>query len=93
LIIYFYCKKIVLFLCTLIFITTFSGCAQPNTWTKQGITQEIFDRDFAKCQREAWSASHTLNGSGEVGLERSVMEENLIKKCMYSKGYELKNNQ
>lgn len=79
-----------LFAWAVVVAVAFAGCAKPNVWTKSGMNQERFDQDFAKCQREASLSTQTLHFDGDTGLERSFMQENIVKKCMYAKGYELK---
>ena len=83
-------KELPLFAWVLLVAVAFAGCAKPNVWTKSGMNQERFDQDFAKCQREASMSTQTLHADGDTGLERSVMQDNIVKKCMYAKGYELK---
>jgi hypothetical protein len=72
-----------------------AGCAHQQVWTKRGLNQNDFDRDLARCEREASSATqivHYAYATGlEQGLDRSMARENLIKKCMRSKGYTLTN--
>ena len=77
-------------LSALVVLTICAGCSTPNAWTKQGITQDSFDQDLARCQRSASSSTQSLSLDAEMGLERSIMRDNLVKKCMYSKGYTLK---
>ncbi len=78
-------------LCTVFFV----GCAQQQVWTKRGLNQNDFDRDLARCEREASSATQIIHYAHaselEQGLDRSMTRENLIKKCMRSKGYTLTN--
>ena len=75
-----------LFAWAVVVAVAFAGCAKPNVWTKSGMNQERFDQDFAKCQREASLSTQTLHLDGDTGLERSFMQENIVKKCMYAKG-------
>ena len=90
---HFCCKfrKISLLLFAICSAVIVGGCAQERVWTKKGLNQNDFDRDFARCDREAASSSqivgYAYNTDLERGLERSMAKENLIKKCMYSKGY------
>lgn len=79
-----------LFAWVLIAAVALAGCAKPNVWTKSGMNQERFDQDFAKCRREASMSTQTLHADGDTGLERSFMQDSIVKKCMYAKGYELK---
>jgi hypothetical protein len=73
------------------------GCASEKIWSKPGLHQTEFDRDFAKCSREASSTTSSLALSAdfnnsldlERGLDRSMTRDALIKKCMYSLGYKL----
>jgi hypothetical protein len=90
---HFCCKfiKISLFLFAISSAVLVGGCAQERVWTKKGLNQNEFDRDLARCDREAASSTqivgYAYSTDLERGLERSIAKENLIKKCMYSKGY------
>lgn len=78
-------------------VSFLSGCASEKVWSKPGLDQTEFDRDFAKCSREAASSTSSLTLSAdfnsnldlERGLDRSMRKDALIKKCMYSQGYKL----
>lgn len=73
------------------------GCASEKVWSKPGLQQAAFDRDFAKCSREAASSTSSLalsvdfNNSSDLerGLDRSMRRDALMNKCMYSLGYKL----
>lgn len=68
---------------------TFVGCAQQRHWTKRGLDQAEFDQDAAQCRREAARATSPdpyASGTGQ-GLERSITQEKLFERCMFSKGY------
>ena len=67
-----------------------AGCAQPNTWTKPGITEAGFENDMAICRRQASSNTQPSPFAGNDGLERSDMRDRLIRRCMESRGYRLK---
>ncbi len=79
-------------ICSVVFL---HGCAQERVWAKKGLNQNEFDQDLARCDREAASSTqivgYAYSTDLERGLERSMAKENLIKKCMYSKGYTLEN--
>lgn len=87
------CKfiKISLFLFAMSSTAFLYGCAQERVWTKKGLNQNEFDQDLARCDRDAASSTqivgYAYSSDLERGLERSITKENLIKKCMYSKGY------
>ena len=66
------------------------GCAQPNTWTKPGITEAGFDTDMASCRRQVSRDTQTSPFAGNGGLEQSDMRDRLIQRCMERKGYRLK---
>lgn len=83
-------KELSVLLWVLVVAVAFAGCAKPNVWTKSGMNQERFDQDFARCQREGALSTQTLHADGGTGLERSFMQDNIVKKCMFAKGYELK---
>lgn len=84
-----------LFLLAICSATFFGGCAKQKVWMKNGLNQEEFDGDRARCEREASSATQIIDYANstdlERGLDRSMAKDNLIKKCMYSKGYKLEN--
>jgi len=74
-----------------------SGCASEKVWSKPGLNQTEFDRDFTRCSREAAAATSSLalsvdfnnNADLERGLDRSMRRDALMNKCMYSQGYKL----
>lgn len=66
------------------------GCAQPNTWTKPGITEAGFENDMAICRRQASRNTQPSPFAENDGLERSDMRDRLIQRCMEAKGYRLK---
>ncbi len=84
---------IYLFLFAVCVAVFFGGCARQKHWTKKELNQEEFDRDIAKCNRESSSSTHIVDYAYstdlERGLDRSMTNDNLMKKCMYSKGYKL----
>lgn len=88
-------KFIMIFLFAICSATLFGGCAKQKVWIKNGLNQDEFDRDRARCDREASSATQIIDYAYstdlERGLDRSMAKDNLIKKCMYSKGYKLEN--
>jgi len=86
-------RKIWLFLFIMITVAAVAGCAKQRVWAKKGLNPDELDRDLAKCTREASSATQTANFTNstgvENGLERDISRDNLVKKCMFSKGYKL----
>ena len=86
-------KHFFLVLFAMIVVVAFAGCAKQRTWTKKGLQQEEFDKDFAKCTREASSSTQVTNYANsmglENGLERDIQGDESVKKCMFSKGYKL----
>ena len=93
----FCCKfiKISLLLLTIFPAVFFGGCAKERVWTKNGLHQNEFDRDLARCEREAASSTQIVDYAYstdlERGLDRSMTKDKIVKKCMYSKGYTLEN--
>jgi hypothetical protein len=87
-------KKISLLLFAILATASLVGCSKPRAWIKDGITQEEFDKDFARCTREASSPTQIFDNANGIrfdqGLERDVTRDNFIKKCMFSVGYKIK---
>ena len=85
------CIRILLLLVVMSSTVALVGCAQQKVWTKKGLNQDDFDRDVARCEQEAAKATQIVNYAyetgPELGLDRSVTRDNLIRKCMYTKGY------
>ncbi len=68
---------------------TIAACSQPNSWTKPGMNEVMFDGDLAQCRRQAAGATQSVQVSEGNGLERSDRQDRLVRHCMEAKGYEL----
>ena len=68
---------------------TIAACSQPNSWTKPGMNEVMFDGDLAQCRRQAAGATQSVQVSEGNGLERSDRQDKLVRHCMEGKGYEL----
>jgi hypothetical protein len=63
-----------------------SGCAtRPRkVWFREGLTQQAFSGDKAKCNV---MAGQSVNGSGLTGLPYSIARSTVFRQCMEGKGY------
>jgi len=68
---------------------TIAACSQPNSWTKPGVTEVIFDGDMAQCRHQAAEAAQSMQFGEAPGLEGSDRQDRLIRHCMEAKGYAL----
>jgi hypothetical protein len=59
-----------------------AGCAQPML-TKEGATQDEFNKDLAQCRYEADIATQSVRDALERGLRRN----DLATDCMKLRGY------
>jgi hypothetical protein len=69
-----------------------TSCAQQQ-WNKPGLNQSEFDRDTARCRREAASATYLDPFAHDLGIgqdfDRSAAQQKRFEQCMFAKGYRL----
>lgn len=70
-------------------VCTIAACSQPNSWSKPGMNEVMFDGDLAQCRRQAAGATQSVQVSESNGLERSDRQDKLVRHCMEAKGYAL----
>ena len=70
-------------------VCTIAACSQPNSWSKPGMNEVMFDGDLAQCRRQAAGATQSMQVNEGNGLERSDRQDKLVRHCMEAKGYEL----
>ena len=72
-------------------ILAVTGCAQKKIFTKPGLTQAQWDRDYAQCEYEATSSTQNVDYSYQsvVGqaLDQALRRRNLMELCLKAKGY------
>jgi hypothetical protein len=67
-----------------------SGCAPASTWIRPGASQTRFDDDMAECRRQSTVSTQPVPFGEGDGFERSDQRDRLIRRCMETKGYQLK---
>ena len=67
-----------------------SGCAPASTWIRPGVSQTSFDNDMAECRRQATVSTQPVPFGDGDGFERSDQRDRSIRRCMETKGYQLK---
>ncbi|ADW19354.1 hypothetical protein Despr_3226 [Desulfobulbus propionicus DSM 2032] len=72
-------------------LVTLAGCAPQRQWSKPGLNQADFDRDAARCRREAAVSTQRDPFAPDAGhgLERANVQEKLFEQCMTARGYRL----
>jgi hypothetical protein len=60
-----------------------AGCL--DRWTRTGVTEQQAEFDFYQCKRE----SSNINDSSGVGANGDFAQEEMIRQCMRSRGYEI----
>ena len=63
------------------------GCSAPLHWTRTGVTQADFHRDSFECAKQSTATRRSFTPLFGYS-ERQVVNEELYRLCLQSKGYQ-----